>query len=242
MSGLIDRFDERSFSHIGIEREVYSLGKGPDVVILHEIFGLDSQALELGVALSEEFRVHLPLMFGKPGAKGVGVLGACIRREIFLLATWRTSPIVEWLKALCRDVRDRSKSQGVGVIGMCVSGGFALTLVADDSVLAPVVAQASLPFLHRYSLGMSPEDAAAVAERTRNLGGKCVLALRYKRDWIAPGSKIETIRRLIGEGALHYVEIDGSEHSTLTSRPRSPVAYEATRKFLAERLRGAASA
>jgi hypothetical protein len=236
MSDLLRQYEPWSFGSGGITKKVYSRGRGPNVVIMHEVFGLDEPALQLGIDLSDQFRVHLPLLFGEPGASSkTAWIGACIRREIFVFATRRTSPIVDWLRALCRKVRNDSGHEGVGVIGMCLTGGFALTLVADESVLAPVVAQASIPPWPRSALGMSPQDANEVAKRTRELGHHCVLALRYEGDCIAPYGKIESMRDMIGSDALHYVRLDGSEHSTLTLS-RDATAFRETREFLARRL------
>ena len=236
MSDLLSEYEKPwDFLSGGITKSVYSRGRGPNVVIMHEVFGLDEPALQLGIDLSDQFRVHLPLLFGAPGASSnTAWISACIRREIFVFATRRTSPIVDWLRALCRKVRNDAGHEGVGVIGMCLTGGFALTLVADESVLAPVVAQASIPFLPRPALGMSPQDANEVAKRTRELGHHCVLALRYEGDCIAPYGKIESMRDMIGS-ALHYVRLDGSQHSTLT-QSRHATAFRATREFLARRL------
>ena len=96
MSDLLRHYEQPwRFESGGITKSVYSRGSGPDVVIMHDVFGLDEWALQLGIDLSGQFRVHLPLLFGEPGASSrTAWLGACIRREIFVFATRRTSPIV----------------------------------------------------------------------------------------------------------------------------------------------------
>ena len=132
-------------------------------------------------------RVHLPLLFGnaKPGLLGrqANALRICVSSEIHAFAANKTSPIVSWLRALCRKLKSDGSNSGVGVVGMYLTGGFALTLVADDSVLASVVAQPSIPlFIHRAALGMSDEDANAVKSRIDGLGEKCVLGLRFHSE------------------------------------------------------------
>jgi dienelactone hydrolase len=230
-----------SFSYAGITHSIYSTGAGPNVVILHELTGLIEECLELGLILSERVpaRVHLPLLFGDaaPGlmGKAANVLRICVSREIYCFAANKTSPLVGWCRALCRKLKAESQAPGVAVVGMCLTGGFALTLVADDSVLAPVVAEPSLPILvHKAALGMAVTDAAAVKERVSRLGRNCVLGLRYERDTICPVERVRTIKDLIGSG-FDYLELPGSKHSTLTV-DRHSLALARTISFLSERL------
>ncbi|MEA2933568.1 MAG: hypothetical protein QOD74_214 [Variibacter sp.] len=195
------------------------------------------ECLDLGLILARQFRVHLPLLFGTPGefAPFKSFAHLCVSREIHLFAANKTSPIVGWLRALCRHLKDESGARGVGVIGMCLSGGFALALVAEESVIAPVVAQPGLPFLvHKEALDLSPEDAEAVRQRAASLPEKSVLALRYADDFFCRRERIETVRRLLGP-ALDYEEVPGSGHPTLTKQ-RSEQALERTIAFLSGRL------
>jgi hypothetical protein len=117
---------------------------------------------------------------------------------------------------------------------MCLTGGFALALVADDAVLAPIVAQPSLPFVSKSALGLSDGDVTAVRERIGRDQDYCVLGLRYANDRIAPKLRIESIKELIGS-AFEYIELPGDKHSTLTI-DRDPSALEHTISFLARRL------
>jgi dienelactone hydrolase len=242
---LLDKYDPPwTFSALGISHPIYSAGKGTPVVVLHELPGMVEECLDLGLILAERFRVHLPLLFGRPRKfSTLAMLGyvaqLCISREIHLFAANQTSPLVDWARELCRKLKADSGAPGVGVIGMCLTGGFALALVADESVLAPVVTQPSLPvFVHKEALGMSDADAAAVKARTARLGDNCVLALRYGGDRMAPAERIESIRTLIGAG-LDYEELEGNRHATLTVH-RHPRALERTLAFLTQRLGAAA--
>jgi dienelactone hydrolase len=238
MSALIAQYDKPwTFAAGKIAHPIYSAGKGKPVVILHELPGMIEECLDLGLILSQNFRVHLPLLFGKPGR--ASVLGAvaqiCISREINLFAANRPGPILDWLRALCRKLKTDAGVDGIGVIGMCLTGGFALALVADDSVLAPVVAQPSLPvFVHKAALGLSEADTRAVKVRAAALGANCVLGLRYASDRISPREKVDSIKALIGP-AFDYQELPGDEHSTLTAH-RHPQALARTIAFLQARL------
>jgi dienelactone hydrolase len=238
MSDLLARYDPPwTFADGDISHPIYSAGKGPSVIVLHELPGMMPECLDLGLILSERFRVHLPLLFGQPGEFAMlkNIARLCVSREIHAFAANKTSPLVGWVRALCRHVKGQSGSAGVGVVGMCLTGGFALATIADDSVLASVVAQPALPlFVHKVALGLSPEDQAAVRRRAAALGPGCVLGLRYAEDKIAPRVKIDTIRDLIGD-SLRYREYPGSDHATLTKH-RQPQALQETIRFLSARL------
>jgi dienelactone hydrolase len=238
---LLDQYQSPwTFSSGGITHAIFSVGIGPEVVVLHEAPGMTDACLKLGLILAESFRVHLPPLFDEPGGdsgflrSARNIVRICISREFHAFAANKTSPVVGWLRALCHRLKELSGEEGVGVVGMCLTGGFALALVADDAVLAPVVAQPSLPFIHRGALGLSRVDAAAVRARAAALGTGCVLGLRYADDRIAPRERIDAIRTLIGP-ALRYVELPGDRHATLTDH-RHPTALNETIAFLSERL------
>jgi dienelactone hydrolase len=235
------------FSAGGITHPVYRAGQGKPVVVLHELPGLSKGCLALGLNLAQHFRVHMPLLFGKPGQSAPlrAIREICIQREIYLFAAHERAPILDWLRDLCRDAKSRAERdetgeiKGVGVIGMCLTGGFALALVADESVIAPVVAQPSLPLLiHRAKLGLRKEDldAAKARTQTKAFGPRSVLGLRYARDCISPRRRINAIKTEFEE-AYDYQQIPGCGHSTLTDNPQSQShALTRTIAFLKARL------
>ena len=67
---------------------------------------------------------------------------------------------------------------------MCFTGGFALAMMVDTSVVAPVLAQPSAPFAvspgGSRDLNLSPSDLAVVKERAA--AGCEVLGLRFSKD------------------------------------------------------------
>jgi dienelactone hydrolase len=211
-------FEESTFTHDGRSRTVYRRGTGPGVVIVHEIPGLHPGVADFGRRVAEEgFTAVLPVLFGTtgrpvtPGYIAGQMLRACISREFWLLSRNASSPITDWLRALCRDVYARCGGRGVGALGMCLTGNFALALMVDPCVMAPVLSQPSLPFpvsrSHRAALHVSPGDLAVVKQRAA--AGCTVLGLRFTRDPACPGERFETLRRELGAG-FEAIEIDSS--------------------------------
>ena len=187
---------------------------------------------------------------------GLGSMGrACISREFTILATGKTSPIITWLRALGRAEHERCGGPGVGVIGMCFTGGFALAMMVDDVVVAPVLSQPSLPFpvtrSKKRALGISDADLARVRERAE--AGTCLLGLRFSGDKISPPERFDHLRQVLGD-AFVAVELDSSPgnphghkkmaHSVLTEdlddRPGTPTraALDQVLAFFSERLAG----
>ncbi|KRA23740.1 dienelactone hydrolase [Microbacterium sp. Root61] len=234
------------FTADGRTRDVWRLGTGPGVIVIHEIPGIEPTL----VAFAEEIvarghTVLLPRLFGRPGAGfSVGnVVGDlwqfCVRREFSVFARGKTSPIAGWLRALARDLHGEVGGPGIGVVGMCFTGGFALAMMADAPVIAPVLAEPSLPAAVGFrrgrtargaDLGLSPTDLQVVR------GSPCeVLGLRY-RDDPATGTRFDTLARELGDRFL-AVEFDGPGHSVLTI-DRQQEGVERVLDFLDEKLAG----
>jgi dienelactone hydrolase len=157
----------------------------------------------------------LPHLFGTPGRTVTvantlrALVPACVSREFTILATGRTSPVTTWLRALAAAEHERCGGPGVGAVGMCFTGGFALGMAVDDRLLAPVLSQPSLPFpigdARKRDTGVSPDDLARVKARD----GLCVLGLRFTGDRVVPAERFETLRRELGDSFVG-VEIDSS--------------------------------
>jgi dienelactone hydrolase len=134
-----------------------------------------------------------------------------VSREFATLATGETSPVTEWLRALGRHELAQCGGPGIGAVGMCMTGGFALAMMADDSVLAPILSQPSLPFpvsrRHRRDLGIGAADLEAVRERAS--AGVEVLGLRFTGDIACPPERFERLRHELGDSFIG-VEIDSS--------------------------------
>lgn len=211
-------YTEETFTHGGKARRVFRRGEGPAVIVISEVPGITPELVVFADRVVDlGCTAVVPHLFGEPGAPMSGPYAArvlawcCVSREFATWATGKTSPVIEWLRALGRDAHARCGGPGIGVVGMCLTGGFALGMMVDDSVLAPVLSQPSLPLpvsrRHRRSLGVS--DADLTAARTRAAAGVPVLGLRFTCDIASPRERFARLREELGD-AFVGVEIDSS--------------------------------
>ena len=222
---------------------VWRKGVGPGVVVIHEIPGITPEVVTFGEeVVAAGFTVVMPSLFGTDGApmtaaRAVGVLGrVCVSREFTTLRTGETTPVASWLRSLARDLHAELGGPGVGALGMCFTGGFALAMMVDPSVTAPVLCQPSAPFAvtpaRSRDVNLSPGDLDVV--RGRCAADQRVLGVRYRSD-PAVGRRFETLTAELGDAFIR-VELDGRGHSTVTEH-RSQVAVDAVLAFFTERLR-----
>lgn len=223
----LDGFERTTFAHDGKTRTVYRAGSGPGVVVIAEMPGITPEVIRFARRVVDlGCSVALPHLFGVPGRDPfrsgmrsavpdllTSIVPACVSREFTVLATGRTSPIMGWLRAYGRRLHEECGGPGIGVVGMCFTGGFALGMIADAPVLAPVLSQPSVPFSTtkkaRGDLGLSADDERAMVETcaARDL---TVLGLRFTGDKLAPPERFATLRRVLGDRFVG-VEIDSSE-------------------------------
>ena len=226
----------------GVVHPTFRRGSGPGVVVIAEIPGITPEVVTFADEVVDQgFTVVLPHLFGEvPSATGPGaavrtLARVCVNREFNKLRLRETSPIAAWLRSLARTLHAELGGPGVGALGMCFTGGFALAMMVDDAVAAPVVAQPSLPFAigraRGADLNLSPEDLAAV--RRRAAAGCQVLGVRYADD-PAVGTRFETLTAEIGD-AFVRVELPGRRHSTLTAH-RQQEAVDRVLAFLRDKL------
>jgi dienelactone hydrolase len=241
---LLKGWDSEEFTAAGITHQVWRMGSGPGVVLIHEIPGITPTVAQFANEVAAAgFRVALPLLVGSVGpAPTAGYLArsftkVCVSREFTTWATGHTSPVVAWLRALGRHLHHETGKEGIGAIGMCFSGGFVLGMMVDDHLRAAVASQPSLPLAvgsrRSADLGISPADAAAIAERA----GDCqVLALRYTGDRLV-GNRFSSLRNLLGDSLLTVELPSGSsrDHSVLTEH-RNHSAVAEVLEFLCSRL------
>lgn len=219
-----------------VTRDVYRRGQGPGVIVMHEIPGITPEVARFSRIVADAgFTVFLPVMFGTPGrpmtlpyAAGQ-VARACVNHEFRVFAANETSPIITWLRALCAAAHAELGGPGVGAIGMCLTGNFALALMVDPSMMAPVLSQPSLPIgltnaSHR-GLHISDSDLAVVKRRASS--GVRLLAMRFTNDRNCRAARFEHLREELGD-AVETIEIDSSRGNAhgISSRAHSVVTTD----------------
>lgn len=258
MIGPLDGFSVHEFTHDDpatgtITHRYYQRGTGPAVVVMPEIPGITPKVLDFAHRVARAgLTVYVPSLFGDDGAsvtpagakdyprlaatmtKALGTV--CVSREFTIFATGQSSPVVVWLRALAAKAHAECGGPGVGAVGMCVTGGFALAMAVDDRMLAPVLSQPSLPFGftpgRRRNIDISPRDLDTVKARCAK--GLQVLGARFEGDQLVPASRFEFLREQLGD-AFIGVELPDSAanpdaaippHSVLTEhlidRPGEP--------------------
>ncbi len=240
---LLDSWTHGRHTASGSSHPTYRKGNGPGVIVIHEIPGITPEVIGFAEeVVAAGYTVVLPHLFGTPEepmsvanvARTMGRL--CVSKEFTKLATGQTTPIAGWLRSLARELHGELGGPGVGALGMCFTGGFALAMMVDPAVAAPVVAQPSTPFAigkkRSADLNLSPADLADVKERAA--GGCELLGLRYRKD-PAVGTRFDTLTRELG-GSFIRVEFEGKGHATLTEH-RQQEGVDRVLAFFAEKLR-----
>jgi dienelactone hydrolase len=244
-SGLVD-YARFSFTDGPWMRPVYRRGSGPAVIVIHEIPGLHPLVIRFANRIvADGMTVFLPVLFGEPGRPATSfyalrsmMSAVYIHREFNVWFTGKSSPIVEWLRALARKAHAECGGRGVGAIGMCFTGGFALAMMTETSVVAPVLSQPSLPaaaISKKSAAGIdaAPEEVACARRRFEN-ENLSMIGLRFKTDRSVPDARFETYRREFGD-KFEAIELEDADaapadrptHSVLTIHMREDGPTEA---------------
>jgi dienelactone hydrolase len=203
-----------------VVHDVYSKGSGPVVVLVQELPGIGLETLRLADNFVEQgFTVVLPHLFGPLGKiniPGNTIRVMCMRKEFRIFEQGKTSPIVDWLRALCQDLKVRHKVDGVAVIGMCLTGNFAISLMADDAVLAGVASQPSLPVNNPSDLHMSAQDIKQI--RARLDKQEPMLAFRFAEDTFCRASRFKQLDKAFNDDQqrINLQTLPGRGHAVLT--------------------------
>jgi dienelactone hydrolase len=233
------------------------------VIVIHEVPGLTPLVAAFGRKVAAAgFTAVLPSLFGSAGEEMTvpyalkTMLHGCVSREFVMFAAGKTSPITRYLRALATHEHAACGGHGVGAVGMCLTGGFALAMSVDEVMLAPVLSQPSSPAplsaSRRSDLGISDADLEVVKSRVND--GLCVMGLRFTGDKMAAAERFTRLRKEFGDNFIG-VEIDSSEgnpwgyrkaaHSVFTEdysdAEGSPTrqALEDVLEFFSSRLKGA---
>ncbi|TFH15320.1 MAG: dienelactone hydrolase [Acidimicrobiales bacterium] len=244
-AAVLDGWEPGEFTAAGMTFPTYRRGTGPGIVVIHEVPNITPLVTKFANEVVDRgFTVVMPSLFGTPGkppsnATAISAIArGCVVRDFTALALNRTAPVIAWLRALARNLHQDVGGPGVGAVGMCFTGGFALGMMVDDIMLAPVLSQPSSPLplgkARAADINLSPDDVAAVVERAAQ--GCQVLGLRYVDDK-AVGDRFSTLRDLLGD-AFIAVELPSTgprDHSVLTEQ-RDDASVERVLDFFAEKL------
>ncbi|UUZ58790.1 dienelactone hydrolase family protein [Nocardioides sp. B-3] len=239
---LPDARTQGSHTHDGVSHATYRKGTGPGVIVIHEIPGITPSVARFAQEVVDAgYTVVMPSLFGKDGGSmnplsvGNALRKVCVSREFTTLRAGETSPVAGWLRSLARDLHEELGGPGVGALGMCFTGGFALAMMVDAPVTAPVLCQPSAPFAVTPRLAadvnLSPGDLDIV--KGKCAAGQQVLGLRFRPD-PAVGKRFDTLTRELGDAFIR-VEFKGAGHSTVTEQ-RQQEGVDAVPGFFADNL------
>ncbi|NDU74956.1 dienelactone hydrolase [Actinomadura sp. DSM 109109] len=257
-------FSRRDVDVDGVVKTVYVAGTGPAVVLMPEMPGISPDVLRLARWIRDAgFTVHVPSLFGRDGAYPTAEDGertvrrACVSAEFRAFAGGGTSPVTAWLRGLARRAHAECGGPGVGAIGLCFTGNFALTMALEPAVTASVVNHPSLPLDDPGGLELGDDDARAISERVAR-DGLTVLAYRFEGDRWCTGRRFAAYRALLGDafdgrvlpgGAANtdpppfFRDVVGTPHSVVTAHLVDEAGHPTVRArdeiiaYLTERLR-----
>jgi len=260
-TGDLSSYQREVFVEPHASMVIYRKGVGPAVLVITEMPGISPEVLGFAdMVAASGLTAILPDLFGVAGKEFrtlsqprrmayvlSSVVKVCISREFTMFASGRTSAVVKRLRRLAEQEHARCGGPGVGVVGMCFSGGFALAMAVDPRVLVPVLSQPSLPgnftHAHRYGIDSDAQTVDTVAHRCAKEGLE-VYGLRFKGDPHVPEDRFRFLRDKLGDGfvAIELAQSDGNpngplphRHSVLTNdlieRPGEPT-YEARERVL----------
>ena len=222
----LEDFDARDLTFLDRTRRVFVSGQGPAVIVMAEMPGIYPLVSRFARRVRDAgFSVWMPHLFGDPGApisvpRGVGVmLRGCISREFRAFAADRSSPVIEWLRALAAHAHPECGGRGVGAIGMCFTGNFALSLMLEPAVRAPVLSQPSLPLFQKAGMHIAPDELARVKARMER-EDLTVLAYRFEGDPFCRAERFAAYREALGDRFVGRVLPDSSANPEGVARMR----------------------
>jgi dienelactone hydrolase len=217
----LEDFKRREIALDGLTKAVYVAGRGPAVIVMAEMPGISPHIARFARWVRDAgFTVHMPSLFGRDGAvpsadEGAAVFRrACVSAEFRALAANESSPVTKWLRSLARFAHDECGGPGVGAIGMCFTGNFALTMMLEPSMLAPVLSQPSLPLNDPAGIEIAPEEVRAVRERLER-DDLTVMAYRFEGDRFCMAQRFAAYKEALGDRFIGRVLPDSAANTDL---------------------------
>jgi dienelactone hydrolase len=212
----LEDFERRDLTLLGDTKLVFVAGKGPAVIVMSEMPGISPHVARFARFVRDAgFTVWMPNLFGDPGRPvsiGYGmssIAKACVSREFRAFAANASSPVSQWMRALAAHAHPLCGGKGVGAIGMCFTGNFALSLMLEPAMLAPVLSQPSLPFFPASGMHIAPDELAAVKKRLE-AEDLTVLAYRFEGDALCRRERFDAYQKALGDRFVGRVLPDSS--------------------------------
>ena len=219
MTDPLDDFIRREITLDSATKAVYVAGTGPAVIVMTEMPGISPHVARFARWVRDAgFTVYMPSMFGRDGAvpdaeEGKAVFQrACVSAEFRAFAGNASSPVTQWLRALARLAHAECGGPGVGAIGMCFTGNFALTMMLEPAVLAPVLSQPSLPLDNPGGIEISAEEIAQVRQRLER-EDLTVMAYRFEGDRFCRAQRFAAYADALGDRFVARVLPDSAANT-----------------------------
>jgi dienelactone hydrolase len=201
----LEDFDPRAVTLDGVTKVVHVAGTGPAVIVMTEMPGISPHVARFARWVRDAgFTVYMPSLFGRDGAvpgveEGTATFRrACVSAEFRAFAANQSSPVTAWLRSLARLAHGECGGPGVGAIGMCFTGNFALTMMLEPSMLAPVLSQPALPLDDPAGLEIAPDELGAVRSRLEQ-DDLTVMAYRFEGDRFCQAQRFAAYSDALGD-------------------------------------------
>jgi dienelactone hydrolase len=215
----LEDFSAREIKLNDVTKLVYVAGTGPAVIVMAEMPGISPHVARFSRWVRDAgFTVYMPSLFGCDGAltsaeEGAAIFQrACVSAEFRAFAANESSPVTVWLRALARQAHQECGGPGVGAIGMCFTGNFALSMMLESSMLAPVMSQPSLPLNDPAGMAMAADELAAVRERLER-DDLTVMAYRFAGDKFCRAQRFAAFSEALGDRFVARVLPDGAANT-----------------------------
>jgi dienelactone hydrolase len=217
----LEDFTRRDVTFDGVGKAVYVAGTGPAVIVMTEIPGITPYVARFARWVRDAgFTVYMPSLFGRDGAfpeaeEGAAIFQrACVSAEFRAMASNESSPVTKWLRSLARFAHGECGGRGVGAIGMCFTGNFALTMMLEPSMLAPVLSQPALPLNDPAGIEIAPDEVKAVRERLER-ENLTVMGYRFEGDHFCAAQRFDTYAKALGDRFIGRVLPDSAANTDL---------------------------